>query len=1380
MAKKKLKKFDTGGKKNAEVPINAANPTWLKEVTIRPEPEAPEDTYANYYLKNNPNPGLARAMFLSPLEMIAGYSQAAMMKALTGKYGEPSNKIGYEKPEGFLQHAWNFGVNSFFDPSNLAGVGLVDDIAKLGLKGAVKKSFYNTTKDIPAELPGSPNALVGSNVNPYENYFIKYNQKAKELQNLSGSKKIDVNTYTNTINNYKEELLKEIGLTKKLGSGSFGEVFELPNDASKVIKLGTPMSGGWTPELIESLKSVKQNANLAIPEQVQNFEIPSLWKNTKPSRKEALIMPNLNITNAEKLDLTKRDRYALFLKQARQLRDKGINLDVGNYENFKYNTDKNVFDIYDLNPSNNSVINPGYYMTYIRDNTKKNLLDDMMYKNGGNLNNNNTMNDLAQQVQQMMQQGATKGQVAQQLIAAVQQGQVDQESVMQIFQQLGITEQDLAQEPTPQQQVMNYGGKMMFAEGGQPSPEEMAIMEQQAMQQQAMQQQGAPQQGQPQEGGQDPMAQVMQMVQQMVQQGAKPMDVIVELLNQQVPPEAVAQVLVQMGMPQDQVVAAIQQVMQQSQQGQQNGGEPQMEGEEEESEEVEDADSLEEKTEIPDEGEHTMMKFGGQAKKLLKKAYGGKMSSKGTTTNVYRDPMDFVKDRQTNFSNAVKFNTFNTTAQNAIDQNMQAQFPSLKNGGKLAKFDKEGEVKPETTAKKLTYKDPKTGTTKEVTQEDIDALFKKKETTNMVPISGGFNPMMQQYAQQFAQNPMWGNQYLNQVPTQGFNTSQFRWPNVSVKNNNLPQNFGLVTGMAGKFENMDWRVSGAEPLTQQRGFIGRALGRDPKTIGQRIYIDWGANQPLTTPPLPGQGKEVPPMAGQKQNEFSGSDGPPSYSEWLKADPKNNISSIPNIPSSPISIGNTEAQLRTDVSPLQIPESSKRDIRRSERRNEKDQKEYEQWLIDNPQDKKMSINNDLKNKIDGNQDALLTDNKTEIDKGLQEEQRLKEEFSKIDFNSNPSLNQTYGSSDPFCHDGNCGKDNSAYNADRELFNSIPKELQKYATKNKKDWFNNNELDLSKIKPHDIGDALYMQMDSPNSPMKSYKFEGPMLMDYQEKWLDYQRANKAANPNYSTADMVDQTSEGDRFSDWFNVTGVKDPKDPSNFFKAKSKYQPTLLDNPRAYGGPTSYDIENALNVLKMAYGGFIPKARTGMGMNEKTGIMDKDLSKTVNGSYDKNGNYQDILLNKDKKESNGFMNVINNNYDKTNLAGQWADTLQNPSGNAYASTFNNSMDSFTQFLNKRPDENRNSANQSSTNTQLVYGADRGLTDQFGKFKPDTLGAEVLNPTDVNYNLSSPQIFGYGGNTIVLNGKKYEMGGEVELTDEELKNLKKLGYIVTKKQ
>lgn len=215
----------------------------------------------------------------------------------------------------------------------------------------------------------------------YEDYFRNIKANDKRLQDLLSSKKITYDDYLKQQELYEQELHKGLGLGEKLGSGKYGSVFELGNDPSKVVKLGRPYGNKWTPELIESLKSVNQNANIAIPEKVQYFEIPSQWKGYGPTTQEVVTMPNLNKTAAEKLNLSKRDRYAYFLKQARQLRDKGIMLDVENFDNFKFNQSKNVFDIYDVNPGN--IDNPAAYMRYIKNKTQKRFLDNMMYKKGG-------------------------------------------------------------------------------------------------------------------------------------------------------------------------------------------------------------------------------------------------------------------------------------------------------------------------------------------------------------------------------------------------------------------------------------------------------------------------------------------------------------------------------------------------------------------------------------------------------------------------------------------------------------------------------------------------------------------------------------------------------------------------------------------------------------------------------------------------------------------------------------------------------------------------------------------------------------------------------------------------------------------------------------
>lgn len=277
------------------------------------------------------------------------------------------------------------------------------------------------------------------------------------------------------------------------------------------------------------------------------------------------------------------------------------------------------------------------------------------------LKNGGTMNEqLMQQVQQMIEQGASKGDVAQQLMAAVQEGQLDQESVMQVFQQLGITEQDLQQMQQPQQpseaqqQVMALGGMPRFPNGGQPSPEEMAMM-----QQQQAQQQGAPQEQQ--QGGGDQMQQVMQMVQQMVQQGAQPVDIVQALLQNQLPPEAIMQVLTQMGMEPEEAQATIQQVMQggqQQPQQQQGPGEEQVEGESSNPEEEEEEE--EEQQELPQQA------FGSQLKKLI-----SNHSKSELTSEVDSDIHSATRNLK--FANTLRKNAHEAMLNEAFD------FPSLKN-----------------------------------------------------------------------------------------------------------------------------------------------------------------------------------------------------------------------------------------------------------------------------------------------------------------------------------------------------------------------------------------------------------------------------------------------------------------------------------------------------------------------------------------------------------------------------------------------------------------------------------------------------------------------------------------------------------------------------
>ena len=216
------------------------------------------------------------------------------------------------------------------------------------------------------------------------------------------------------------------------------------------------------------------------------------------------------------------------------------------------------------------------------------------------------MQQVMQMAQQMVEQGAQPADIAAQLL---QQG-VPPEAIMQVLVQMGMPEQEaqaiIQQVMEGGQQSQGPGEEQM--EGAASNPQEEA-MEQPPMahggetdlthitslfngyhvgdnskshlknQHSKMYADGGEPQGPPQEGGGDQMAQVMQMAQQMAQEGADPMQIAQALMEQGVPPEAVAQVLVQLGMPQEQVQQVIEQAMQGGQGAPQEGapqGQPPM------------------------------------------------------------------------------------------------------------------------------------------------------------------------------------------------------------------------------------------------------------------------------------------------------------------------------------------------------------------------------------------------------------------------------------------------------------------------------------------------------------------------------------------------------------------------------------------------------------------------------------------------------------------------------------------------------------------------------------------------------------------------------------------------------------------------------------
>lgn len=128
-------------------------------------------------------------------------------------------------------------------------------------------------------------------------------------------------------------------------------------------------------------------------------------------------------------------------------------------------------------------------------------------------------------------------------------------------QEMGAPQEQM-EAPSPEEMMM-YGGyrrRLRRAQEGmqQPSPEEMAMMQQQQEQ-----------------GGQDEMGQIMQEVAAALQRGADPSEVVMSLLQNNIPPDAIVQIFTQLGAEPQQAAGIVQQVMAQAQGGGQEQQMPQ-------------------------------------------------------------------------------------------------------------------------------------------------------------------------------------------------------------------------------------------------------------------------------------------------------------------------------------------------------------------------------------------------------------------------------------------------------------------------------------------------------------------------------------------------------------------------------------------------------------------------------------------------------------------------------------------------------------------------------------------------------------------------------------------------------------------------------------
>jgi hypothetical protein len=208
------------------------------------------------------------------------------------------------------------------------------------------------------------------------------------------------------------------------------------------------------------------------------------------------------------------------------------------------------------------------------------------------------------------------------------------------------------------------------------------------------------------------------------------------------------------------------------------------------------------------------------------------------------------------------------------------------------------------------------------------------------------------------------------------------------------------------------------------------------------------------------------------------------------------------------------------------------------------------------------------------------------------------------------------------------------------------------------------------------------------------------------------------------------------------------------KREKEYRSRANVPASAYGGNVDpIALENAVALINRAFGGMIPKANNGM-----------DL-----GSQDTNGNGIPDYLEAENLPANQP-----NPFDKSGTIEESNAKKLNIDWNAAGDVYMNTAAKVTNFANRMNAMNpeRDMAKFSALNrpSNTYDTMKQGLYDQAGNFIPNDIGNQVLNPTDTMYN-NQRQIFAYGG-------RVYEIGGEVDLDDNEMEQLAAVGFKFSK--
>lgn len=956
------------------------------------------------------------------------------------------------------------------------------------------------------------------------------------------------------------------------------------------------------------------------------------------------------------------------------------------------------------------------------------------------------MQQIMQFIQQSLQQGAQPVDIAIQLI----QQQVQPEMIMQVFVQMGMP-QDQAQEAIETameggQQQQGTGEEML--EGDASNPNEEAAeegaqpMDQPGMMPPEMRFGGSARRqlkryanGAAVDPNQELQA-VMQQVQDMMDQGADARQVMQQIQaaaqQGQISPDVATSVLEQLS-------------------GMQQAANPQG------SDQAMVAQSQDPQAMDPNMAapEAQMMKFGGNLRKLMTKAYGGDAIPPSI------DSKNYAQDRTAMFVNSVKNNAFKSTLDNEFPSLMGNQMayggnlPKAENGFDVSKYKTQDEAElaayryraglsPEEQAKfdvsatlknwkapEPTYEAGKNYQYDPATKQFkiVDAPAQNMQGV-VQPYGYGVNPVA--YTNPMNQG-LYGNLYAGASPLArliagsgnyytdpritganlpgGMNAAQFLG-NVGGLN-------GLTTGMTGTIGDQTWKVTGAEKFKEG------SIWKGDRRKGVRYNIDWTGSQPA---PVAGPQNQV--AAGPQNQPTPAATTPAPAGSLSRMTPTggSGLGAMEQMDEFGMPLTTPTVDIANPPLPAPVVPSAGMTSTGGSGLGALEQE-------GNVESAPVSVQATTPQTTTSVAPAQSTFRSTGSGLGTMEQNI--DEF--------PSLAMAPSAVNTADQTLVAPANTDVVNPSSEVNPVDQSVIQQQQAMRINQLLSGQGINFNPNAPAATGQDL---MNIVSNPTPQYN-QTPQTFDPAQRAANQQaEAQRLANQQAQAAAL-----EAQRLADEKKKASNKNKKPvvvkPKFYFKPNipggDPANRNLNSHLMAYGGGVDpAALENAVALINRAFGGMIPRAENGLNL----GTEDTD-----------NNNIPDYLQFENLPANPNQGTIEASNAKKFNV--DW-----NAAGDVYMS----GASKVTNFANKMHAYNpqREQAKFSALNrpADTYDQMKQGLYDQAGNFIPNDIGNQVLNPTNVYYN-NQRQIYAYGGNL-------YAMGGEVELDDNEMEQLAAAGF------